>query len=132
MTTVKEACEARWETWKADCSGFLKAVAADVGIELTGQANAIIDTVGTAPWVQLESDADCAVSYAGMGYLVVAGLKANPNGHVCVIVSGASKPYPSAYWGRLNAVGKKNATINWAWTHADLAKIQYYAMMPKS
>ena len=89
---VKDVCEKHWDQWKGDCSGFLKAVASDLGITLTGQANAIIDAMGRDPWEQLGTDADQAVNHAGMTYLVVAGLKATPNGHVVVIVPGPAKP----------------------------------------
>jgi hypothetical protein len=126
--SVKDACEKEWEKWKADCSGFLKAVAGDLGIMLSGQANTIIDTMGTPPWVQLGKDATKAVSYLGMGYLVIAGLKATPNGHVVVIVSGPATPYPFGYWGRLGGVGRENASINWAWNHVDLPNVQYFAV----
>ena len=64
----------------------------------------------------------------GMAYLVVAGLKATPNGHVVVIVPGPAKPYPTGYWGRLHGVGRKNTTINWAWDHTDLPNVKYFAV----
>jgi hypothetical protein len=125
---VKDVCEKHWDQWKGDCSGFLKAVASDLGITLTGQANAIIDAMGRDPWEQLGTDADQAVNHAGMAYLVVAGLKATPNGHVVVIVPGPAKPYPTGYWGRLHGVGRKNTTINWAWDHTDLPNVKYFAV----
>ena len=125
---VKAACEQEWNRWKADCSGFLKAVAGDLGVTHDGQANAIIDTMGQPPWLQLGNDAAEAVRCLDMGHLVVAGLKATPNGHVVVIVSGPATPYPFGYWGRLDSVGCENASINWAWDHADLPNVQYFAI----
>lgn len=126
--SVKEACENDWDTWKSDCSGFLKAVAGDLGVTLAGQANDIIDMIGRAPWLQVGHDAEKAASYASMGYFVVAGLKALPNGHVAVIVPGPAKPYPLGYWGRLGGTGRKNSTINWAWNHTDLPNVWYFAL----
>ena len=126
--TVKQACENEWEKWKSDCSGFVKAVAADVGVTLTGQANDIIDKMGKMPWLQLAHDANKAVTDAGMNYLVIAGLKAKPYGHVVVIVPGPAKPYPTGYWGRLGGTGRKNTTINWAWNQTDLPNVQYFAI----
>lgn len=105
-------------------------MANDLGITLSGQANAIVDTMNHSPWVQLHTDADQAIKYANLGYLVVAGLKAAPNGHVAVIVPSPSRPYPTGYWGRLGGIGQKNMAINWAWKHADLAHVQYYAGHP--
>jgi len=125
---VKNICEKHWDKWKADCSGFLRAVAADCGITLTGQANDIIDAMGKTPWLPFGNDASKAVQYASMQYLVVAGLKESPNGHVVVIMPGSATPYPSAYWGKLHGVGRKNGTINWAWKHVDLPKVQYFAI----
>ena len=127
---IRSLCEKEWDKWKADCSGFLKAVAGDLGIQLTGQANEIVDAMGRAPWTPLGSDADMAVSYANRGYLVVAGLKAKGHGHVAIIMPGTSKPHPIGYWGRFGGSGKKNTPINWSWNGADLAHVQYFAILP--
>ena len=39
---VKDICEQEWEAHKADCSGFVKAVAQRLGVVLNGQANDIM------------------------------------------------------------------------------------------
>ncbi|MEC4592565.1 MULTISPECIES: hypothetical protein [Nitrospirillum] len=130
--TIISVCERNWEKWKADCSGFLKAVAADLGISLSGQANDIIDTMGHAPWIQLGNDSEKAVTYAGQSYLVVAGLKAPHHGHVVVIVPGAPKPYPSGYWGRFGGTGRKNTSISWSWKHSELPEVRYFAVQLNS
>jgi len=126
MKTIKDICEARWDAWKSDCSGFLKAVAADVGIKLHGQANTIIDTMSDS-WEDLGDDAAKAVLHASSRRLVVAGLKATGHGHVAVIVPGPATPWPHAYWGQFNGTGRKNATINWAWNKADRDDVRYYS-----
>jgi hypothetical protein len=119
------ACEKYWEPYKADCSGFVKAVSLELGVTLTGQANDIVDQIGRAPWVPLTNGVDAAAK-SGLG-LVVAGLKDNPHGHVVVVVPGplAHGAYPTAYWGQLGGVGKKNATLNWAWSAADRDRVSY-------
>lgn len=127
---IKTLCETEWDQWKHDCSGFLKAVAGDLGVTLSGDANAIIDTMSQGAWIQVGSDSDKAVNYAGMGYLVVAGLKATHHGHVVIIMPGQSKPYPLGYWGRFGGTGRKNTAINFSWKHADLANVQYFAIRP--
>jgi hypothetical protein len=127
---IKTLCEDRWDEWKSDCSGFLKAVASDLGIQLIGQANDIIDAISGPPWTQLGTDAAKAVGSANLGYLVVAGLKATGHGHVAIIVPGSSNPYPMGYWGRFGAAGRKNTTINWSWNHTDLPNVQYFAIKP--
>ena len=65
--------------------------------------------------------------HANRGYLVVAGLKKPRNGHVVIIMPNSHKPYPTAYWGRLGGIGRKNQTINWSWNRSDLAQVQYFA-----
>jgi hypothetical protein len=57
----KRPLRKNWERRKSDCSGFLKAVAADLGITLIGQANSLIDSMASVPWLPLESDAANAV-----------------------------------------------------------------------
>jgi hypothetical protein len=42
---VIAACEAEWNKFKSDCSGFAKAVARRLGISLSGQANSMIDAL---------------------------------------------------------------------------------------
>ena len=51
------------------------------------------------------------------------------HGHVVVVVSGplAHKVYPTAYWGRLGGVGRKDTTVNYAWKSADLPNVVFAA-----
>jgi len=128
--SIQDFCEQEWDANKADCSAFVRAVAGDLGITLSGQANALIDTMGRPPWTQLGTDTAKAATYAQMGYLVIAGLKATPNGHVAVIMPVAPSPYLTGYWGMLHGVGRKNTTLNWSWNHTDLPNVQYFAIKP--
>src|SRR5207245_5250472 len=97
---------------------FAKAVAAEFGITLTGQANDIVDQIQRQPWQLLKSGYE-ANNKAGAG-LVMAGLKAAPLGHVAFVVPGplASGKYPTAYWGQLGGVGKQEATVNLTWNNS--------------
>lgn len=125
---VIAACEAEWDSWKADCSGFVKAVASRLEIGLTGKANALVDALGNAPlWENLGEDPKAASQKADLGYFVVGGLKSQPNGHVVIVVSGPPQQYPVGYWGQLGRVGRKKTTLNWSWNAADLTKVQYFA-----
>lgn len=125
---IIEVCEAQWDKWKSDCSGFAKAVAKGVGIELFGQANQIIDLLATSTsWTNLGADPDSAVLRAMDGELVIGGLKAKPHGHVVIIVKSPPRQFPVAYWGRFGLVGKKNTTINWSWSRADIPKVVYFS-----
>ncbi len=124
-TRVIAACEKYWDQHKADCSGFARAVAGELGITLTGMANDIVGEIQKAPWTVLASGVDAAAMAATA--LVVGGLVDQPHGHVVIVVPGplAHDKYPSAYWGMLNGVGKKNATTNWAWDAAHRDQVIY-------
>lgn len=125
---VVAACETEWESWKADCSGFVKAVAGRLGVNLSGQANELIEYLQRAPdWYKLDRDAKGAMTRASLGEFVIGGLAARPHGHVVVVVRSVATTYPLAYWGRFGAVGKKRSTINFSWRRADLANVRYFA-----
>lgn len=125
---VIQACIANWDAHKADCSGFVKAVAAELGVRLGGQANDILKALA-ADWWPIPGGL-AAAEYAGAGYLVVAGLAADPNGHVVVVVPGplAHGKYPTAWWGQLGGVGKKAKTLNFSWNQSDRNKVGYWGM----
>jgi hypothetical protein len=128
-------CEAVWDANKSDCNAFAKAVATGFNVTLNGQANDIVDQIQTeSGWTKL-TDGVAAKSAADQGQLVIGGLKgsdmipAEAHGHVVVVVSGvlANGKYPTAYWGKLNGVGRKNTTINYAWKAGDRDKVVYAA-----
>jgi hypothetical protein len=129
-------CERNFEVYKADCSGFVKAVATKFGIDLTGQADSIVNQIQQPDWTKLLDGVE-AKAKADAGWLVVAGLKSsnhNPprtNGHVVIVVSGplANGKYPTGYWGTLGGVGRKSTTINYAWRDPDRDNVVYAAKM---
>jgi hypothetical protein len=95
---VIAACEAEWESWKGDCSGFAKAVAARLGVSISGQANALIDYLQRSPeWRSLGNSFRNATAQANLGGFVIGGLKAQPHGHVVVVVKSDAAQYPIAY-----------------------------------
>ena len=105
---VKTACEKHWEEHKKNCSGFVKAVANDLGITITGQANDIVDNFKTAVWKACTDGVD-ARQKATEGHLVIGGLKKPPKEHFVVVVPGllAHGKYPTAYWGSMGSFAKK-------------------------
>jgi hypothetical protein len=130
---IIDACEAEWDAHQSDCSGFAKAVAARLGVTLTGMANDIVGEIRQAPWTPV-ADGPTAAAQAAQGRFVVAGLNGadqqvpDPaHGHVVVVVQGplAHGLYPTAYWGQLGGVGKKDMTLNWAWREGDRDKLVY-------
>lgn len=122
---VVAACQKHWDANKSDCSGFIKAVADDLGVPLSGQANHIVDFIQQNWWTL--ADGNEAMMWAEAGYFVIGGLKADGNGHVVVVVPGplAHGKYPTAYWGSLGGEGKKAETINFSWTTSDRDKVVY-------
>lgn len=122
---IVNACELHWTEHQGNCSGFVKAVAAELGVVLSGQANDIVKHI-SANWWSIESGIE-ARNWAEAGYLVVGGLEAQPNGHVVIVVPGplAHGKYPTAYWGRLGSSGKKNTTINYSWNSSTRDKVIY-------
>ena len=103
LTRVASACKKHWPNWKSDCSGFVKAVAVELGYyDLFGQANNIIDQMQKQPWRKLSSGKEAA-QQASLGKFVLAGHKRSPNGHVVVVMPGGPVygKYPYAYWGSL-------------------------------
>jgi len=133
---IRDSCERRWDAFKADCSGFLKAVGADfLEAVPSGQADAIVESLrAAAGWTHVENGA-IAARHADEGKIVFGGLKSdelNPprdNGHVVVVVSGAlvNGRYPKAYWGVLNGTGKKDEGVNWAFNAKDRDRVDYFS-----
>jgi hypothetical protein len=132
---IIDACEAEWEAHKSDCSGFARAVAARLGVTLTGLANDIVGEIAAAPWSPI-ADGPTAAAQAAEGRLVIAGLRgsdqgaSDAHGHIVVVVQGplAHGLYPTAYWGQLGSVGRKSMTLNWAWRAADRDRLIYGAI----
>lgn len=129
--TIIACCEALWEQYKSDCSGFVKAVAHELGANLQGNANDISSAIQQLS--QTTTDGVAAAAWASEGKFVVAGLKGEDHqpvrthGHVVVVVAGplAHGKYPSAYWGTLGSTGRKNQTLNWSWNSRDRDHLTY-------
>ena len=130
---VREACEACFDAYQNDCSGFARAVAAKFGITVRGQANDIADTLAQQQesWRRL-ADGPAAAASAKAGKLVFGALRgdrqAQPSehGHVVVVVNGTlDRTYPHAYWGRLGGGGQKDKTVNYAWRTGDRDRVIY-------
>jgi len=136
---IIDKCEEVWEANRADCNRFVKAVADGVGIQEI-PANATADAIltflnGNAGWVKLAAgDDQNAKAAADEGKFVIGGLSSgelnDSNGHVVVVVSGPFDPahnrYPSAYWGKLNGVGSRNKTINYAFLPPQRDCVRYF------
>jgi len=132
-TICAEVFTANADNCQANCSGYLKQVAAKLAVPLPDeQANELVDALATiAGWQQLGNDARSASDFAGQGYFVVAGLKEAGHGHVAVVVPGwAPQGFPMGYWGSLKGVASAgaNKSLTLAWTRPDLALVSYFAL----
>jgi hypothetical protein len=87
-------CEQAWPAHQSDCSGFVKAVAAQLGVALNGLADDIVDEIQDEPWEVLDDGPAAAGKAAQAGMFVVGGLKGSDeqqpsqHGHVVVVVAG--------------------------------------------
>ncbi len=130
-----KSCKDNWDTFKSDCSGFVKAVAAKYNVVFTGKADDILDQLADNTNWQEEVDGVAAAKAASAGKLVIAGLKSDQldpvdtNGHVVIVVKGelVNGKYPLAYWGKLNGVGDKNKGVNYAFNKASRDNVNYYS-----
>lgn len=123
---VISLCEKHWVKYEKDCSGYVKAVATEIVISITGQANDIVDQLNGLDWKLCKDGVD-ARQKAIEGHFVVGDLKAIRHGHVVIVVRGplAQGKYPTVYWGSIGGVGKKNTTINWSWNKTDRDSVIY-------
>ena len=110
------ACQRNLLEFSNDCSGFVRAVADECGVLLTGDANEIVDTLAGSSYPL--ADGVAAATAARRGDLVVGGVKASGHGHVVVVVDGPvrNNKYPYAFWGQYHGVVFKDATLNAGFT----------------
>lgn len=139
---IVEKCKAVWESEfikgiknKDNCSGFVKAVAKELGVPIPETANAdgIMDAVAKN-WKQVTSGAEAA-SLASTGAVVLAGLKggshqpARQNGHVAIVISGKlyKEKYPPVWGGSTGgAQSQGEKTVGEVWNRTDRDKVAYY------
>lgn len=133
--SIIDACEAEFPEARDDCSLFVRRVCARLGVDMAGNADAIVSAV-RGGW-RLLPDGAAAKAAADAGALVLAGLKGceqvqpSVHGHVVIVVSGplARRRYPTAYWGKLDGEGARARTINWAWQQIDRDQVTYGARL---
>ncbi len=145
---VIDACQNDWEANKADCSGFVKAVCANLGVAMSaGMADDIVAWFRneTNGWEQLTDGAGnmapkeaLAKDRADAGQLVLCGLTSaelgQAHGHVSVVVSGPlvfshlnNNSYPTAYWGKLGGTGGENQGLNYSFGTGSINRVTYAA-----
>lgn len=119
-----------------NCSGFVKAVARELGIPLpaTATADGIADAI-SANWTAVASGPEAA-RLATSGSFVLAVLKAadhspaRNNGHVAIVVSGAlyKQKYPVVWGGSIgSAQSRGDKSVGEVWNRSDRDNVSYYA-----
>lgn len=130
--TILAACRKHFPAHRDDCSGFLRAVAGELGYPLTGIADQIMDHLA-ANWTSLTREQ--AIAAADRGELVVVGLKSGDHdpprnhGHVAVVVPGPlyHDLYPPVWCGSLGgAASNGNKTVGEVWRRSDRNNVHYY------
>lgn len=130
--SIVAACRTQYDLHSDDCSGFLRAVAADLGYPLSGNANTLVDYFDRS-WTTLTRAE--AIAAARQGVFVVAGLKGsdhNPprnHGHVVVVVDGPlyHNKYPLVWGGSIgSAQSPGTKSVGEVWNRTDRDAVRYY------
>lgn len=134
---ILAVCQANYPAHTGDCSGFVRACAAALSIQLQGMANDIVHYIQSGNGWQI-IDGPTGASQAAQGNFVVGGIIEPGHGHVVVVVPGPLNRgvNPSAVWGALGpppsipsgstpgANGIVN-TVNWSFSSAKLPNVVY-------
>lgn len=134
---IVAACRKHYTAFSNDCSGFVRAVTAELGHPVSGNANGIMNELAnsTSTWQPITREA--AVEAVKAGALVIAGLKShdhNPprnNGHVVIVVDGAlyRNTYPLVWGGSIgSAQSPGTKSVGEVWSRADRDSVLYYKL----
>ncbi len=130
---ILAACKKHFDLHSDDCSGFVRAVAKELGYPLYGNANALVDHL-EGNWKKV--DLATAVKLAQDGTLIIGALKSSEhspprnNGHVVIVVDGAlyNGKYPPVWGGSIAAAQSKGTkTVGEVWRKTDRDAVRYYA-----
>jgi hypothetical protein len=129
---ILDACKQHFAAHQNNCSGFVRAVAAELGYDLTGNADSITADIAKR-WLKIVSGADAAAA-AAAGSLVIAALAAKDhdppknNGHVVVVVGGElyHGTYPKCWGGSLGSYQSQgNRSVGEVWGKKSRDKVIY-------
>ncbi len=130
--SIVAACRKHYAPNKDDCSGFVRAVAAEFGYTLKGNADQIIGALEKS-WMNL--DRSKAIEAVKEGALVIAGLQAGAHtpprnhGHVVVIIEGElyNEKYPLVWCGSIgSAQSNGTKSVGEIWRKIDRDAVLYY------
>lgn len=135
---IIRACQKHWHLHAGDCSGFLKAVVAELRVKhsnlgsLSGQANDIHNAIQRSPWTLIsgtgrEGWMNAATLAVNQGYLVV-GAWYNPdgNGHLAIVTGYSDESARAlAYWGSLGGAGSQAGKVTESWGKDKIGSVIY-------
>ena len=120
---ILEACARHYATFVSDCSGFVRAVATDVGYNLEGNADMITKYIDKN-WIVI-ADGAAAEAAAASGALVIAAqtgkdhVPPHRHGHVVVVIAGTPLyhgRYPMCWGGSIGKYPSKgNKSVGQVW-----------------
>src|SRR5690349_8850909 len=132
---IVAACRKHYAAHKNDCSAYVRAVTAELGHPVSGNANGIMNELASATDRWEKIDRAAAVAAVTTGALVIAGLKSsehNPprnNGHVVIVVEGPlyRNTYPLVWGGSIgNAQSQGTKSVGEVWNRSDRDAVLYY------
>jgi hypothetical protein len=136
MTTTREtilaACQRHYNAHRDDCSAYVRAVSADLGYPLSGNADAIVTHL-SSNWTRLTREE--AIAAVERGQFVIVGLRSGDhdpprnNGHVAVVVHGPlyHDKYPPVWGGSIgSAQSRGNKTVGEIWRRTDRNDVLYF------
>lgn len=134
---IVAACRNNYAAYSNDCSAYVRAVTAELGHPVSGNANGIMNELAnaTATWENITRSA--AVTAVQTGALVIAGLKSSNhtpprnNGHVVIVVDGPLYRgiYPLCWGGSIgNAQSRGTKSVGEVWNRTDRDAVLYYKL----
>lgn len=134
---IAKVCSDIWPDNNLFCNKFVIAVAAKLGVTLSGVADKIVDEIAGPGWTPLDYDGAAAAAAAEQGKLVIGAQKGSKHvppadeGHVVVVVKGdlAFDKYPTAFWGsdvdKIREKGGGDHTVNYAYNKDSRDSVNY-------
>jgi hypothetical protein len=132
---IVAACRKHYSAYSNDCSAYVRAVTAELGHAVSGNANGIMNELAGTPSKWEPIDRAAAALAVKTGALVIAGLKSsdhNPprnNGHVVIVVDGPlyRNIYPLCWGGSIgSAQSQGTKSVGEVWNRSDRDAILYY------
>lgn len=134
---IVAACRKHYTAFSRDCSGFVRAVTAELGYPVSGNADGIMNELANSPNTWQSITPEAAIAAVRAGALVIAGLKSHEhvpaasNGHVVIVVDGPlyRGKYPRVWGGSIgDAQSRGDKSVGEVWRVSDRDSVRYYKL----